>query len=129
MQMFGSVVLGVQYSRLARELDRVRGDREEADLTVEELQLVVERLKGVIDSAGKTFPEDVNEQLRLAMAGKTRQEWACERESVCPQLRQMGHAAWELSAAKAQRWQSVWMVFCEAAAPQVACSGPPQSAS
>jgi len=67
MQMFGSVVLGVQYSRLARELDRVRGEREEADLTVEELQLVVERLKGVIDSAGKTFPEDVNEQLRLAI--------------------------------------------------------------
>ena len=67
LQMFGSVVLGVQYSRLAREVDRVRGEHEEADLTVKQLQLIVERLKGVIVSAGKTFPDDVNEQLRLAI--------------------------------------------------------------
>ncbi len=65
--MFGDVVLGIHYTRFARVMDKLRGEREEQDLSVDELKALVAALKQVIVDAFGTFPEDPEEQLRLAI--------------------------------------------------------------
>ncbi len=67
LTMFGDVVLGIHYTRFARAADQLRGDREESDLTLEELQQLVEALKGVITENHGSFPADPRDQLRLAI--------------------------------------------------------------
>ena len=65
--MFGDVVLGIHYSRFARATDKVRGSREESDLSVEELQELVGALKQVIVDNQGDFPSDPRDQLRLSI--------------------------------------------------------------
>jgi len=67
ISMFGDVVLGVHYTRFARVIDQVRGDRREDELSVEELQSLIGQLKAVAAEANGHFPEDPQEQLRLAI--------------------------------------------------------------
>ena len=67
LTMFGDVVLGIHYTRFARVSDQYRGDREESDLSVEELQELVAALKGVITENHGSFPADPRAQLRLAI--------------------------------------------------------------
>jgi pyruvate,orthophosphate dikinase len=65
--MFGDVVLGIHYSRFARVTDRFRRDREESELTVDELKALVSELKQVVADSWGPFPDDPHEQLRLAI--------------------------------------------------------------
>jgi pyruvate,orthophosphate dikinase len=65
--MFGDVVLNIHYTRFARVTDRVRGRREETQLSAAELATLVRELKGVVNDAWGSFPEDPEEQLRLAI--------------------------------------------------------------
>jgi pyruvate,orthophosphate dikinase len=65
--MFGDVVLGIHYTRFARVVDEVRGKRDVSDLSVEELRALAERLKGVVAEASGAFPQDPQDQLRLAV--------------------------------------------------------------
>jgi len=67
LTMFGDVVLGIHYTRFARVSDQFRDDREESDLSVEELKVLVEALKGVIRENHGSFPSDPRDQLRLAI--------------------------------------------------------------
>ncbi len=65
--MFGDVVLGIHYTRFARVVDEVRGKREVTALSVDELKNLVERLKGVVAESSGAFPQDPQDQLRLAV--------------------------------------------------------------
>jgi pyruvate,orthophosphate dikinase len=65
--MFGDVVLGIHYTRFARVTDRVRGKREESDLSVAELKALVAELKAVVVDSFGEFPADPRDQLRLAI--------------------------------------------------------------
>lgn len=65
--MFGDVVLGIHYSRFARAGDKLRGTREEKDLSIEELKALVTALKQVIIDNFGSFPSDPRDQLRLAI--------------------------------------------------------------
>jgi len=65
--MFGDVVLDIHYTRFARALDRLRGDREESELNADELRRVTEALKEVVADRWGPFPTDPREQLRLAI--------------------------------------------------------------
>jgi pyruvate,orthophosphate dikinase len=65
--MFGDVVLGVHYTRFARVTDKLRGDKEEGELSVDQLKQLVGELKAVIVDSFGTFPADPLDQLRLAI--------------------------------------------------------------
>jgi pyruvate, orthophosphate dikinase len=65
--MFGDVVLGIHYTRFARALESVKGDRHEADLGVDDLKALVAAQKQVIVEATGEFPADAHEQLRLSI--------------------------------------------------------------
>ena len=65
--MFGDVVLGIHYSRFARIADQLRNNREETDLTVDELKELIELSKSIIIDSHGSFPEDPKEQLKLAI--------------------------------------------------------------
>jgi pyruvate,orthophosphate dikinase len=68
ISMFGDVVLGIHYTRFARVTDEVRGKRAAGDLSVDELRALTVRLKQVVaESSGSPFPQDPQEQLRLAV--------------------------------------------------------------
>ncbi len=65
--MFGDVVLGIHHSRFQRLVDEARKDRPASALSVEELQVLVGKLKAVVADHNGTFPQDPHEQLRLAV--------------------------------------------------------------
>jgi pyruvate,orthophosphate dikinase len=65
--MFGDVVLNIHYTRFARVADKIRGKREESALTEDDLRRLVAELKGVVQDAWGSFPEDPHEQLRLSI--------------------------------------------------------------
>jgi pyruvate,orthophosphate dikinase len=65
--MFGDVVLGIHYSRFARVNDKIRGGKEEKDLSVDELRVLVGALKQVIIDNFGSFPADPRDQLRLSI--------------------------------------------------------------
>ncbi|MCK6505558.1 pyruvate, phosphate dikinase [Myxococcota bacterium] len=65
--MFGDVVLGIHYSRFARVMDQARGDRDEREMTAEELRQVCVQLEEVVKDAWGPFPQDPREQLRLSI--------------------------------------------------------------
>mmetsp|Transcript_4973 Transcript_4973/g.10003 ORF Transcript_4973/g.10003 Transcript_4973/m.10003 type:complete len:856 (+) Transcript_4973:197-2764(+) len=70
LEMFGNVVLEIPRSAFEEEIDDVKyetGAFEDSDLTVENLQEVVKRFKGVYAKNNLSFPEDVMEQLSLAI--------------------------------------------------------------
>ncbi len=69
MQMFGDVVLGIPHDNFEEALQEVknkRGAKQDTDLDVEGLKEVVEAYKKVYATAGKTFPQNVREQLNAA---------------------------------------------------------------
>ncbi|MET7460566.1 pyruvate, phosphate dikinase [Nonomuraea sp. NPDC005501] len=68
IQMFGKTVLGIDGAHFEGALDRLKGDREDTDLDAGELQGLVETFKGIVhEQAGREFPADPREQMRLAV--------------------------------------------------------------
>ncbi|PDV99177.1 pyruvate, phosphate dikinase [Candidatus Chloroploca asiatica] len=71
VQLFGKIVLGVDGERFEHVLDEAKGhgQRQDTDLSAEELTKIAETFKGIIrEEAGVEFPEDPYEQLREAIA-------------------------------------------------------------
>ena len=70
LEMFGNVVLEIPRSHFEDELDDIKyekGVNEDSDLSAEDLQELVVRFKAVYESMNMSFPQDVFEQLRLAI--------------------------------------------------------------
>ncbi len=71
VQLFGKIVLGVDGDRFEHEMDEAKGhgQRQDTDLTTEELLALAEKFKAIIkEDVGVEFPEDPFEQLREAIA-------------------------------------------------------------
>ncbi|ADR19952.1 pyruvate, phosphate dikinase [Calditerrivibrio nitroreducens] len=71
IQMFSNVVLGVEHSKfekLISEVKKGKGYSLDTDLTAEDWKGLVEKFKAlVLNETGKPFPQDVMEQLKLAI--------------------------------------------------------------
>ncbi len=68
LQMFGDVVLGVEHAEFEKELDSVKKGRQDTDLTVDDLKVVVGKYKALIKKeTGKDFTQDPREQLDAAV--------------------------------------------------------------
>ena len=71
IQMFGDVVMGVAHHDFENALEKVKetkGVEFDTDLTAEDLREVISEYKKVVqESAGKMFPEDPFEQLKLSI--------------------------------------------------------------
>ncbi|NTV64186.1 MAG: pyruvate, phosphate dikinase [Oscillochloris sp.] len=70
IQLFGKIVLGVEGDRFEHLMDEAKGhgQRQDTDLSAEELLGIAEQFKAVIKAdAGVEFPEDPLEQLRAAI--------------------------------------------------------------
>lgn len=70
LEMFGNVVLEIPRSQFEDEIDDVKYERgvfEDSELSVEDLQEVVKRFKSVYSKNSLSFPEEVTEQLSLAI--------------------------------------------------------------
>ena len=70
VQLFGKIVLGVDGEKLEHVMDEAKGhgERQDTDLTTEELSAITEQFKSIIKAeTGSDFPEDPFEQLRLAI--------------------------------------------------------------
>ena len=71
VQMFGSVVLGVRDEPFEHVLERYRDQRgvsSDSDLTADDFRAITEEFKGIVQRyAGRSFPDDPYEQLRLAI--------------------------------------------------------------
>jgi len=82
LEMFGNVVLEIPRSLFEDELDDVKyeaGVYEDSELNTEQLQEIVKRFKkNVYSKKGLTFPEDVSQQLELAV-GAVFKGWMGDR--------------------------------------------------
>ncbi|MCX8083840.1 MAG: pyruvate, phosphate dikinase [Calditerrivibrio sp.] len=71
IQMFSNVVLGVEHAKfekLISEVKKEKGYSLDTDLTAEDWKGLVEKFKAlVLTETGKPFPQDVMEQLKLAI--------------------------------------------------------------
>ncbi len=67
LQMFGDVVLRIHMSRFNRVLSDLAGQRDAAELSLDELQRLCAAYRGVIESATGAFPSDPREQLHAAI--------------------------------------------------------------
>src|SRR5205085_10937767 len=71
IQLFGRIVMGVDAHYFDGLLDKIkeeRGVKLDTDLTAEDLRTLVEQFKDVVQRvAGRPFPDDPHEQLRLAI--------------------------------------------------------------
>jgi len=70
LEMFGNVVLEIPRSNFEDELDDLKYERgvdEDAELSAEDLQELVVRFKAVYAQRSLVFPQDVLEQLQLAI--------------------------------------------------------------
>jgi pyruvate,orthophosphate dikinase len=71
IQLFGKIVLGVEGEKFEDLLEELKGhgQRQDTDLSTEELADIAEKFKKIIkDEKGIEFPEDPMEQLRMAIA-------------------------------------------------------------
>lgn len=71
VQLFGKIVLGVDGDRFEHEMDEAKGhgQRQDTDLTTEELLALAEKFKAIIkEDVGVDFPEDPFDQLCAAIA-------------------------------------------------------------
>ena len=68
IQMFGDVVMGIEHARFEHELERVKNGRQDTDLDVSDLRKVVDAYKVLVKKeAGKLFPQDPMEQLKMSV--------------------------------------------------------------
>jgi pyruvate,orthophosphate dikinase len=70
LEMFGNVVLEIPRSHFEDELDDIKyekGVNEDSDLSAEDLQELVVRFKAIYETMDLSFPQDVYEQLKLAI--------------------------------------------------------------
>jgi pyruvate,orthophosphate dikinase len=71
IQLFGRIVMGVEAEHFDDLLDKMkeeRGVKLDTDLTADDLQTLVEQFKEAVQrEAGRPFPDDPHEQLRLAI--------------------------------------------------------------
>jgi len=71
IQMFGEVVMGVEYEKFEKALQSVKDEKGvslDTELDTEDLKKVSEKFKAIIlESTGKTFPTDPIEQLFMAI--------------------------------------------------------------
>ncbi|MCS6940237.1 MAG: pyruvate, phosphate dikinase [Roseiflexus sp.] len=69
VQLFGKIVLGVDGEKFEHVMNEAKGkDRQDTDLTAEELMQIAETFKAIIkEDTGVDFPEDPYEQLRMAI--------------------------------------------------------------
>lgn len=70
LEMFGNVVLEIPRSHFEDEIDDVKyekGIHEDSDLTADDLKEVVRRFKSVYDNMELSFPQNVYDQLKLAV--------------------------------------------------------------
>ena len=70
IQLFGKIVLGVDPARFEHVLETAKGhgERQDTDLTTEELQQIVTEYRAIVrSSAGVDFPDDPYDQLRMAI--------------------------------------------------------------
>jgi pyruvate,orthophosphate dikinase len=77
LEMFGNVVLGIPRSLFEDELDDVKYEKglyEDSDLQAEDFEELVTRFKKVYQTMDMDFPQDVFEQLNLAI-GAVFQGW------------------------------------------------------
>ena len=71
IQMFSDVVLGVEhhdFEKLLESKKSQRGVSQDTDLTASDLKELVGDYKGLLERSGVSFPQDVQEQLKLAIA-------------------------------------------------------------
>ena len=81
LEMFGNVVLDIPRHYFEDEIDDVKYDAnvfEDSDLSTDDLKEVVKRFKGVYSKMDLSFPEDVYEQLELAV-GAVFKGWMGDR--------------------------------------------------
>ncbi|MCF7834700.1 pyruvate, phosphate dikinase [Candidatus Gracilibacteria bacterium] len=71
LQMFGDVVMGVEYDHFEEQLEKIKSEKGvklDTDLSAEDLQKLVGLYKEVISKySGKSFPEDPREQLIMSV--------------------------------------------------------------
>ena len=95
VQMYGDVVLGMKpvseddidpFEELIEKKKKNRGAKYDTDLTVEDLQELVQEFKqAILEQTGKPFPEDPMEQLWAAI-GAVFRSWDNERARVYRRL-------------------------------------------
>ncbi|MGH2653326.1 MAG: pyruvate, phosphate dikinase [Actinomycetota bacterium] len=83
IQMFGKIVMGIPGEAFEEALEEAKEkkgpDAKDTDLDVTDLQNLVERFKHIVrDHAGRLFPSDPQEQLRMAIEAVFR-SWNNER--------------------------------------------------
>lgn len=81
LEMFGNVVLEIPRSAFEEEIDDVKYEKgiyEDSDLSATDLQEVVERFKSVYAKNNLSFPQDVQDQLKLAI-GAVFRGWMGDR--------------------------------------------------
>jgi pyruvate, orthophosphate dikinase len=86
IQMFGKIVMDVPGEAFEEELDRAKArkgpDAKDTDLTAIDLMDLVERFKTIVrEHAGRLFPTDPKEQLRMAIEAVFR-SWNNDRAKV-----------------------------------------------
>ncbi|MBI1865062.1 MAG: pyruvate, phosphate dikinase, partial [Nitrospirae bacterium] len=95
IQMFGNVVLQVEHQRFEDALAKQRarhGAATDADLSPEALKALVADYQALIKThTGRDFPEDPQEQLRLAI-NAVFQSWNNERANVYRRLHNIPHS-------------------------------------
>src|SRR5690606_23821448 len=68
IQMFGKTVLGIGDGRFEEEFDRVKGSRQDYEVTADELRGIVETFKDIVrQETGGDFPTDPREQMDMAI--------------------------------------------------------------
>jgi pyruvate,orthophosphate dikinase len=68
IQTFADVAMGVEHKLFEHELVDIRGERQDFDLSVEELETLIQRYKQIYQQhTGSEFPQDGYTQLRLAV--------------------------------------------------------------
>jgi pyruvate,orthophosphate dikinase len=71
IQMFSNVVLSVEHSKFEKfinEVKKEKGYKLDTDLTSDDWKMLVEKFKALVkEETGKPFPQDVMEQLKLAI--------------------------------------------------------------
>ena len=69
IQLFGKIVLGVDGNKFERALARIKGRRQDSDLSAEELVKLSETYKQIVfDETGAEFPEEPYDQLKQAIS-------------------------------------------------------------